>query len=188
MMSQSDCVALFGANKAIAHLVLNEVLSRHTRRLPALFQAEDLESVALLALWDACRWYNPARGAFSTYAHHAIRRRIRRVLARADSEEPMLSLDAPAVPGESVCLRDILVAPGPDVGEQVIGRIEQEDMRALLDRLPKRTADAIRLWAQGFGPTEIGRRLGISRQRAHQLPREGAALLRRMAMRNISEA
>lgn len=188
MMSQSDCLALFGANKAIAHLVLNEVLARHTRRLPALFQTEDLESVALLALWDACRWYNPARGAFSTYAHHAIRRRIRRVLARAGSEEPMLSLDAPAVPGESVCLQDMLVAPGPDVGEQVIRRIEQEDMRALLERLPKRTADAIRLWAEGFGPAEIGRRLGISRQRAHQLPREGAALLRRLAMRNVSEA
>jgi len=177
-------LALFGENRAIAYLVLNEVLARYARRLPTLIGAEDLESVALLALWDACRWYNPARGAFSTYAHHAIRRRIRRVLARASTEMPMLSLDAPAMVGKSACLRDILVAPALDVGEQVFRRMEQEDMRALLNHLPKRTADAVLLWAQGFGPTEIGRRLGISRQRAHQLPREGTALLRQLVARN----
>jgi len=185
-MDATDCLALFGANRALAYAGVRDVLSRYHRRLPPTLGPEDLETDALLGLWDACRWYNPSRGAFSTYAHRAIHRRVRRALAGLARHETPLSLDAPGSPDDTATLGERLPSPEPEVWEQVADQMERERVGQLMRSLPQRTARATLLWAHGCGPTEIGRELGISRQRAHQLPREGAARLR--ALMDLEEA
>ncbi len=180
MLPYCEQLALFHANQGLARTILRASLRRYPRPLPACMDQEDLLTTALLGLWDACRWYDPARGIFSVYARRAIRRRIFRTLEDVVTREPSLSLDAAIFPESGTPLHECLAAPDPEPWEQVARRAEQEQIRALLDQLPDRTANAIRLWAQGFSPSEIGQQLGISRQRAHQLPREGAAKLRGM--------
>lgn len=189
MLPYCEQLALFHANQGLARAVLRASLRRYPRPLPACMDQEDLLTAALLGLWDACRWYDPARGLFSVYARRAIRRRIFRTLEEVMTRETSLSLDALIYPESGTPLCECLASPEPEPWEQVARKAEQEQVRTLLNRLPARTANAVRLWAQGFSPSEIGQRLGISRQRAHQLPREGAAKLRGMLeMETLSSA
>jgi RNA polymerase sigma factor (sigma-70 family) len=180
MLPYCEQLALFHANQGLARSILRASLRRYPRPLPACMDPEDLLTTALLGLWDACRWYDPARGLFCAYARRAIRRRLFRTLEDARMRETSLSLDALLYPGSDAPLLDSLASPEPEPWEQVARKAEQERVRTLLNRLPDRTANAVRLWAQGFSPSEIGQQLGISRQRAHQLPREAAAKLRCM--------
>ncbi len=173
-MSPKDRLALFSVSRALARSAVRQTVADYGRSLPHALGAEDLESHALLALWDACEYYDPARGVFRAYALKAIRRRLRRALAYHGREPYADSLEA----AEERC-GDRLVSPEAEPWLQVAMKIERELFYTHLARLPERTMSATLLSIKGFGPTEIGRALGISRQRANQLPREAVVQIRR---------
>lgn len=179
MRSRDECIRLFQENRKLAYAALREALQMDLDRLRRSGDMGDVETSALLALWDACRFYNPSRGSFATYAYRAVVRRVRRAMVDRTRDVPAISLDEWA-DGRSCGVAESLVDPSPTPWESTARAVEVEQLLELLSRLPERTAQATVLWSQGWPPSAIGRELGISRQRAHQLPREGTAQLRRM--------
>lgn len=134
-------------------------------RLPA----DLLDSEAMLALCDAARGFDPARGfKFSTYATWAIRYRIMRAISK---QAAMLARR------REVCEED-----GTGVVDQHAGPAETAEARdvatAARRLLPKRAWRI--LWAhfsRGETYAVVGARLGVSRQAANGTAR---AALRRL--------
>ena len=135
-----------------------------------------------IGLWRALQRYDPSRGALSTYAVPAITRAIWRAVARAHPH-PREQL-TPNPPREA-----------PDLEEHVQGVLVREALHHLVAALPRR------LWRHvivahhgldGGSPqtlTDIGRTLGFSPQRAHQLYTEALLWLghpaRSLALRQL---
>ncbi len=95
-----------------------------------------------------------------------------------------LSLDAPMVPGEDSCLMDCLpdhLSPGPD--EETYERALTDTLSHALDTLEAREARVLRLYF-GLGDEapmsleEIGRNLGITRERVRQIKEKALERLR----------
>jgi RNA polymerase sigma factor (sigma-70 family) len=146
----------------VAHLRLVHWVVRR-QWLGALPYGEALQ-VGRIALWQAAQYYDPRRGtAFSTYAVAAIRHAIWRAVAAAQPRPPAaLGGQAPA---------------GSDLVASVERRLLGEAVRHLVAQLPPRLAQVIVArygladgWPQTFA--EIGRGLGVTRQRAQQLHAE----------------
>lgn len=118
-----------------------------------------------IALWRAVRGYDPQRGyAFSSYAVPAIKRAIWQAVAQA-----------------KLCPQEVLTPhppqAAPEVDEIVDRVLVREALTRLLTRLPHRLYKVIvaryglnREAPQTFAA--IGRTLGVTRQRAHQLHTE----------------
>src|SRR4051794_11601097 len=148
------------------------LIARATRWAPAGLTREDLRQEALIGLFDACRVYDPGRGAFSTIAgaciryhvigaHFAATRPKRRILTDA------LSLDVCSAEGpENVVLGELLPAPeGADPARVVELR---EELRELA---------AARRWRAGVPRLGKGRLYSDEQvAQAVGLVREGATL------------
>jgi RNA polymerase nonessential primary-like sigma factor len=108
---------------------------------------------------------------------------VKDLLCRA--RQPV-SLETKVGDGEDTELLDLLPgeATGPD--ELVDGECLKGDLRALLDRLPERQGQVLKMryGIDGEEPmslTGIGRIMGISRDRVRNLERDGLAGLRRLS-------
>ena len=96
-----------------------------------------------------------------------------------------LSLDAPMVPGEDNCLMDCLpdhLSPGPD--EETFEKVLAETLNAALATLEDREAKVLRLYfgLGGEAPRsleDVGRELGITRERVRQIKELALTRLRR---------
>ena len=115
-----------------------------------------------IALWQALRRYDPQRGyAFSTYAVPAIARAIWRAVAQAQPRaQEVLTPHPPQA--------------APDLDEVVESSLLHRALHRLLRRLPRPLYEVIvaRYGLNGEPPqtfAAIGRTLGVTRQRAHQL-------------------
>lgn len=64
-----DPYRLFEEHQGLAYSALRQYF-------PRLADDEDLRQTACLALWDACRRYDPRRGSFSTLAYRAVHRAV----------------------------------------------------------------------------------------------------------------
>lgn len=138
--------------------------------VPQGMERDDLVGVGMTALALALARFDPDRGyRFSTYALSVIRgmvtnyaRRMGGSLAarvwRADGE------DWPASAMGVVDVED--VADPADPFAEVEARWELE---WLLERLPPRPAAILRLRLLGLSYTEVGARMGVSRQRVMQI-------------------
>jgi RNA polymerase sigma factor (sigma-70 family) len=123
-----------------------------------------------IALWRAVRGYDPQRGyAFSSYAVVAIKHAIWQAVAQAKP-----------------CPQEILTPHPPQAAPEVDERVERvlvrEALTRLLGGLPHRLQLVIvaRYGLNGEAPqtfAAIGRRLGVTRQRAHQLHTEAVLWL-----------
>src|SRR5215210_8794715 len=165
--------ALITQNLRLAPYCVRRFLSRY--RIPPVLglDTEDLVSEAFLALCRAADMWDPARGAFSTYAVVAINNWLINVckLDRASirTELEMLSLDTPVGEAEEERLMDLLPDQGRDLEELVLSRILADDLRAAVRELPDRDREVMTALLQGETPSELARAYGCSRQRIEQI-------------------
>jgi RNA polymerase sigma factor (sigma-70 family) len=125
-----------------------------------------------IGLWHALQHYDSGRGqAFSTYAVPAIRRAVWREVQEVESQpnESGLLRFWPEAPYSALDSRQVL--------EEVQRSVVREAVHDLVRHLPDRLAYLIvaRYGLDGGPPRSfvtIGRALGVSRQRAHQLHTE----------------
>jgi RNA polymerase sigma factor (sigma-70 family) len=93
------------------------------------------------------------------------------------AEAPSRSLDAPS--GETLATADLLEDPlAGDAYERVLGDIAVAQIRPLLLRLSEREREILALRADGESLRQIGRRLGISGQRAAAIEARALAKIR----------
>lgn len=135
---------------------------------------EEAVQAGRIGLWQALRRYDPTRGTrFSTYAVPAIQHAVWAAVA-ADQPQP-------PVAGQPV------TAAAPEPVEAVHQAQVQAAMRALVAQLPPR-ARAVLVAHYGLGDTPpqsfaaLGRTLGVSRQRVHQLHRAALTALAQPAV------
>ena len=150
-----DMVQALAEHERLVHWVV------HRQWLGDLPYAEAVQA-GRIALWQALRRYDPQRGyTLSTYAVPAIERAIWRAVDQARPHP-----------------QEVLVAPplqaAPDLDEIVEHDRIGEALMELLHHLPHRLYAVIvaRYGLHGEAPqtfAAIGRMLGVTRQRAHQL-------------------
>lgn len=145
-----------------AHEGLVRWVVRHQWRGALPF--EDAVQAGRIGLWQALRRYDPTRGTrISTYAVPAIQRAVWAAVA-ADQPRPPL----PAGPPPPVA--------APEPMEAVRQAQGQAAVRVLVGQLPVRARQVL-VAHYGLGNTRppsfaaIGRTLGVSRQRVHQVHR-----------------
>lgn len=133
----------------------------HRQWLGNLPYAEAVQA-GRIALWRALRGYDPQRGyTFSTYAVPAIERAIWRAVAQARPHPQEVRTAHPP-------------QAAPDLDEIVESERLRKALLGLLTHLPRRLHAVIvaRYGLDGEAPktfAAIGRMLGVTRQRAHQL-------------------
>jgi len=130
----------------------------------------DLMQEGRIGFWLAVKHFDPGRGVrLSTFAWHIIRRRIWGAVQRVSKEHGYLA------------------AESEDIGLRGVEEWQAEQTRAALAEslacLSAQQREVIALHAgwNGAEPltfAEIGKRWGVSRQRAHQVHSEGILLLR----------
>jgi len=186
------------ARRRLASANLRFVVSVARRYQGHGLPISDLVNEGNLGLLRAADRFDETRGVrFVSYAHWWVRRAIVEAIERhagrgRDSSAPIryVSLDDPLGSGTSCTLEDVLPDPrvsAPDA------RIASEALRgaleAVLTDIPRHEADAVRRYfglgggaAESLG--EIGRSLGVSRERARQLKDRGLSRLRVHAARH----
>lgn len=162
---------------------LNLLMSRHEGLIHAVIKEqylyglpyEEAMQAGRSALWRAILGYASERGtAFSTYAWVVIMRGIWRAVKGAEQEQA----------GE------VMAENWVDAGQEPGREVEREALRgiltAMVGQLPERQQGIVyaRYGWGGAEPAtfrEIGERLGVSKQRAHQLHQEAILRLRQPA-------
>lgn len=136
---------------------------------------EEALQAGRIGLWHAIRGYDPARGtAFSTYAWVAICRHVHR-RAKELSQDTNVSL-------QEMPASWVLSDPAEELEEALTNGV----LRDLVDQLPTRLHRVI-VNRYGLGPKppctlkELGRELGLTRERVRQLQQEALAWLRHPA-------
>ena len=174
-----DMIQALAEHERLVHWVV------HRQWLGNLAYAEAVQA-GRIALWRALQRYDPQRGyTFSTYAVPAIEHAIWRAVARAQPHpQEVLTAHPPQA--------------APDLDQIVERDMIEEALIELLKNLPPRlyVVMVARYGLNGEAPKTfavIGRMLGVSRQRAHQLHVEAllwlahpaySYLLRRLLDRN----
>jgi RNA polymerase sigma factor (sigma-70 family) len=167
---------LVAANRGLIFFVL--------KRLRGVddFDRDDLASVGLLGLARAVLHHDPARGTLSTIACLSIRHEVLAFVARQRRRRlPVVSLDRPTGDQDEP-LSALLPAPA----EAGLDLAERLDLDRLLAQLPSRTRAVVRLrfGLDGGPPLDaqgVGARVGLSRQRVHQLVNGAIRRMRRAA-------
>jgi RNA polymerase sigma factor (sigma-70 family) len=162
--------------------------------------SDDLFNAAYFGLRRAAEKFDPARGCkFSTYALHWVRHHVQRTIAdqsrtvrvpvwfrerarRMQETLPpdALSLDAPIRFGDGETKPWLEMMASDDDPTEPLSRTQRREViEQALDQLPERTRDVLRsrFW-NDESLAEIGRRLGLSRERIRQLEAVGLQLLR----------
>lgn len=148
-----------------------------------------------IGLWRALQHYDPSRGlALSTYAVPAIRRAVWRAVHEVESQ-PNEGWEFHVWAAASVCTVDSRQAV-EQVYRSVVGQAVHDLVRCLPDRLAYLI---VARYGLDGGPPQsfvtIGRALGVSPQRAHQLHTEAllwlshpahSLALRRLVERNTA--
>lgn len=150
-------------------------------RLPAHCDPDEADGWALLALADAARLFDPSRGnQFSTYAVHALRRRLwqyarkewdRLECERALGVQPGYG-DGDGTHGASDFTADPLAtapARGPSPEEEAVRREAPAVVGRLLASLGERERRVLVMRAEGRTLAEVGEAIGTSKERVRQL-------------------
>ncbi len=130
--------------------------------------ADDLRQIARIALLEAVRTYDPARGAeFSTYASACVKNRMRDAArsAAAGKNAPLnsgVSIDDERAEEGGVALGE-LVSPELSPEQQYIEKeAEAAFFEALKELIGERDLTVVRLYLASMPYKEISEKLGIS--------------------------
>lgn len=190
MRSRAERERLYNDNENLAFAALNEWTCRNRGFIERYrLERDDLEAVALAALWIATEKWNPARGQFSTLATLLVYSKMSHVLIpftrqkRGSGAELPASLDAPVVGSEGITQADLLIAPLDDLPELFVLKQEERaiypKLWAAVDSLRPKQAHAVRTCiGDGLTCTDAAARLGVSRQAVSRLVQSGLAELR----------
>ncbi len=152
-------------------------IAREFSNIPGLPHAE-IELAAQEALAHAARLFDPAKGAFTAYAAHAMRNALRDLYERQvrHHQHHVYNLDLPATQSATTPEARVQQVPARDgpLADQAAALESWKRLEVAMTTLTPR----LRLVAEGIrdGKTysEIGTTLGISKQAAHKLA--GAAI------------
>lgn len=196
------CTDLVTANLRLAHWQARQLHRRyaHVRRLPL----EDVEGTAMLGLCRAAQSYDPARGAFSTYAYWVIRQHVMDAARRAN----VVTLPAQfagnkreALPAWMVERAEVVEAatvslswqrgdrgqpfevpcPAEDLDAAIDQAAARKVLEGLMRRLPARWRKVVRMCClEGRPLSEAAAELGVSKSRTQQLRNRAIEEMRRM--------
>lgn len=164
-MMSHPCKVLFENNINLARKIAHEWHQKS--HIPLA----DAMGIAQAGLFRASQHYDPHRGAFSTLAvtviRNAIRNYIRRTAEEQQREQPLLDND----PADSA-----------NTEKAVMQRFTAARVRQAISELPERYAAAVTLYyGVGCDPhtyKEVGEYIGVTKQRAFQMVRQGREKLR----------
>ncbi len=174
--------ALVEGNLALVRWVVN----RMTRQQHVDFDVfEELCQAGMLGLIRAAERFDPARGAFSTFAQAHIRQQVQyEIRATTFVHIPahvapgdryrLLGILRPRSLPEKGCLCSAVVLPDPNAGEG-------GDLDAAMRRLPARWRFilAARYW-EGWTLKEVAGQLGVKPERVRQIQCRAVARLRKL--------
>ena len=134
--------------------------------------ADDVRAVAHAALHRAALAFDPARGVFEAYAARAIRNALnslhQKEARHARQHLPEADLAVSATTEGSTSPSQRL----PDEFQDVLSQVRSQESRRVLENLlaalPARTRQILALVAEGHSYSEIGERLGVSKQAVHK--------------------
>ena len=203
LLSPEEEVALAARARSGDRAALHRLASANLRFVVSVARRYQGNGVALadlvnegnVGLLRAAERFDETRGVrFVSYAHWWVRRAIVDAIDRhgglpRGDVAARLSLDEPLTEGQGT-LQEVLSDPTaatPD--ERVVESALRTAVEASLADLPEREAQVIRRYfGIGSGASEdlgqIGRSLGVSRERARQLKERGLARLRSRAGRH----
>ena len=169
------------------HLYLAQVISLEYLNISRVTSDESL-SEAQQALWRAATAYNPSRGEFAPYAARAIRNALNTLYAKQLKLLSIFPISIDGVPnwsGISSGYQESSKEPAfaiPDQGSGVRKNVQLQESSALLDQVMKklsvREQVVVRAIKEGHSFSEIGEKLSISKQAAHQLGGKALSKLR----------
>ena len=182
----------FACAQAGCSICLNTLLAQHDRlvfwvarrQYPGRADYADLIQEGRIGLWQAILHYDPGRGYhFSSYAWEVIRHRIWQVVGQATQAAGGWE----AQPAADI-LADIITAWQTEQIRQAI----QEELACLPGRMRQVMELAYGLAGQEHTSlAEIGRQMGLSRERVRQVRNDALVLLRLPALslrlRSLSE-
>ena len=154
--------------------------------VPGLTQ-DDLVSVGTLGLIKAVNTYKPdAKTPLSTYAARCIENEVLMQLRAAKKRRNDVSLTDPIGmdgEGNDISFQDILGTPGDMVEDVAIRRMNMQQVRAALKKLPQRERAVLemRYGLLGGRPLlqhEVARKMGISRSYISRIETHAIALIR----------
>lgn len=154
--------------------------------VPGLTQ-DDLVSVGTLGLIKAVNTYKPdAKTPLSTYAARCIENEVLMQLRAAKKRRNDVSLTDPIGmdgEGNDISFQDILGTPGDMVEDAAIRRLNMQQVRAALKKLPQRERAVLemRYGLLGGRPLlqhEVASKMGISRSYISRIETHAIALIR----------
>lgn len=154
--------------------------------VPGLTQ-DDLVSVGTLGLIKAVNTYKPdAKTPLSTYAARCIENEVLMQLRAARKRRNDVSLTDPIGmdgEGNDISFQDILGTPGDMVEDAAISRMNMQQVRAALKKLPQRERAVLemRYGLLGGRPLlqhEVASKMGISRSYISRIETHAIALIR----------
>jgi RNA polymerase sigma factor (sigma-70 family) len=165
------------------HLHLASRIVSGYRNIPGL-EPEDIRSVAQAALSRAAHAYRPERGDFAPFASTAIRNALNTLHQQQQRRATplLLQADLTPAPDQETDATTSLVERFADSSADVILQARRGEARAVLDHLlatfPERTRHILLWIGEGCTYSEIGARLGISKQAANKIAHEALAQIR----------
>lgn len=164
------------------HLHIASRIVSGYRNIPGL-EPEDIRSVAQAALSRAAQAYRPERGDFTPFANTAIRNALNTLHQQQRRASNLhFEADLSPDPSQEPDATTSLVERFADSSADVILQARRGEARAVLDRqlaaLPERTRQILLWVGEGCSYSEIGTRLGISKQAANKIAQEAMAHIR----------
>lgn len=136
---------------------------------------DDLASAGMLGLIRAAQTHDPAKGAFTTHASYHIRCQI---LTEMKNRQDHIRIPLSVDPAERSRLAEALMTvpisgdtqiAAPEWGESHRMDDTRDEVERILARLPRRQADILRERMAGKTLSEIGKALGVTRERVRQI-------------------
>lgn len=161
-MAEQEINEMIKDNEKLVYFVIH-------RYFPGFHDDEDVVQCGCIGLWRACANYDSTKGKLSSFATSCVKNAIGAELRSRERHrwfDSMQSLDAPMYlddDGNDVTL--VQRIPDTEDGYCTV----DWDVSHLRGKLSKRDFKAFLMNVQGFTMGEIGKELGVSRQRAYAL-------------------